>query len=209
MKRWCTGLFCAIVLAVLGGCHRAPTAPTDPGAPARVVRVAPAKLLTGDLGRLSPHLDLTATGCLRLDAPDEDLLFDFEPELWELGKPRSLGAARSRVRGPSEVSFSVREAHDSKGGRAYRLVAAVAAPSGQGASHSYTVAVPEVSDLTQMSRAVDLAGPRELAEGEAVPVWAFVVRTDGRMDGAPLDEAVKKARWALVVKARWERPENR
>ncbi|AWM35689.1 hypothetical protein GobsT_66270 [Gemmata obscuriglobus] len=209
MKRWCVGLFCAIVLAVVGGCRRSPTAPTDSGAPARVVRVAPAKLLTGELGRLSPHLDLTATGCLRLDAPDEDLFFGFEPELWEMGKPRTLGSSKSRVRGPSEVSFSIREAHDSKGGRVYRLVTAVATPSGQGASHSYTAAVPEVSDMGQMSRAVDLAEPRELAEGEVVPVWAFVVRTDGRMDGEPLEEAVKKARWALVVKARWERPENR
>jgi hypothetical protein len=153
---------------------------------------------------------LTATGCVRIDAPGEDLFFGFELEVWELGKPRSLGSSRSRVRVPVEASFSVREALDPKEGRVYRAVAAVADASGQRASHSFTVAAPDVTGTLQMSRAVDLAGPRELAEGEAaVPVWAFVIRTDGRMDGEPLEEAVKVARWALVVKARWERPESR
>lgn len=66
----------------------------------------------------------------------------------------------------------------------YRLVAAVAAPSGLGASQSFMVAVPDVLGVSHMSHAVDLDGPRELAEDEAVPVWAFVAHTDGRMYGA-------------------------
>ena len=166
MNRWWVVLLCTVALPVVTGCHQQPAALADPGLPARGVRVTPSKLFTRELDRLAPHLDLIATGCVQLEASGGDLFFGFEPEVWEQGKPRFLRSwAQSRVRGPREALFSIREAHDPKEGWVYRVVASVADASGQRTSHSFTVAIPNVSGLSQVSRAVDLAGPRELAEG--------------------------------------------
>jgi hypothetical protein len=52
---------------------------------------------------------------------------------------------------------------------------------------------------------VELSESREVSEGDVVPVWAYVISTNGMHDPlANLEDAPKKARWALVVKMKWQ-----
>jgi hypothetical protein len=169
----------------------------------RTIRVSPSKLLTGELRRLGPHLNLMGESCARIEAPGDEFILGYERELWENGKyVRWLSKGNSRVKDPEEMSFSLQAYTGSKGEPLFRHVIAVLAPKSATTFSTENVKRPEFDHSS--SWRVELTEPRELAEGESIPVWAYVISTDGVHDGtAKLEDAPKKARWALVVKMKW------
>jgi hypothetical protein len=168
----------------------------------RTIRIRPSKFLTGELRRLGPHLNLTGESCLRIDAPGDEFFLGYELELWENGKYlRWLGKGNSRVKDPEEMSFSLQAFTGSKGEPMFRQVIAVLAPK-SGLTWTENVNRPEFGHSSSWK--VELTEPRELPEGETIPVWAYVISTDGvHNHSAKLEDAPKKARWALVVKLKW------
>jgi hypothetical protein len=163
-------------------------------------------LFTGDFKRIEPHLGLVTSGCARLDYTGPELAVSFEPELRRPGKPnKSLGSSTSRFRGPGEASFSVREMTDPNGKRKYRLVCALVGCDGLGASHGFDgIDPPETGELGLSGGTATLSDPQELVAGELIPVWAYVLRADGRWEGRrTIDETVATGQWALVVMFKW------
>jgi hypothetical protein len=208
-------VLCTVALAVIGlatlagGCHGSRTSESSESGPAvRTVRVSRAKLFGDDFQRLEPRLGLTASGAVRLDAPGPDLFVGFVPEVWRAGLlSKSPGSGDTRAHEPSEVSFSLREVVDPTGRRVYRLVTAVVGPSDK-SSMTFDVAIPEPGKHGTRFCTQELDGPREIAEGEVIPVWGYVI-PEGNGSPTSLEEAIKTSRWALIVKLRWGRAEGR
>jgi hypothetical protein len=170
----------------------------------RTIRVSPSNLLTGELRRLGPHLNLTGESCVRIEAPGDEFFLGYELELWENGKyVRWLGKGQSRVKDPEEMSFSLQAFTGSKGEPLFRHVIAVLAPKSGFTTTTQNVKRPEVDHSGSWK--VELTEPRELLEGETIPVWAYVISTEpGHDPSHKLEEAPKSARWALVVKVKWQ-----
>jgi len=194
------------LLGISAGCRRSATSDNAEATPASgVIRINPSELFINDLKRLEPHLGLT-TGCVRLESPDKELFFGIEWELWESGqRVRGLGYAQSRVRKPEMASFSIKETTGPKGEQRYRLVSSVSDRTGSGGQATDNFALEPVNvKETLMSSPEKLDGPRDLAEGEKVLVWAYVIHQDMKHPRGPtINDALAKCHRALAVKVWW------
>ena len=88
------------------------------------IRITPSVLFRGDLARIAPHLDLAASGCVKVDHVGKKRLF-IHLEMWRDGKPsrRDIGMVGEREAG--ELSFSLRDVKDEHGKSRYRLILAM------------------------------------------------------------------------------------
>lgn len=171
------------------------------------VRLVPAKLLAGELERLRPHLRLTATGFFRAEITGRDVMIGSDWELWKDGKrSQELGSHLTRTEAPAEVSYSLQAFVNHEGKKKFSLVDAITGATG--GTHTTEFDQPE-SFGTTMSGTAEIREPVVLPEGESVLIWAYLIHNDMKRPVlSPIEDAVKNSRWALVVKARWERPET-
>ena len=195
----------AVIGSLGGGCHKR-TLDTESLAPAASsVRLSPAKLFSGDLRRIEPHLGLTASGCVHVEITGPDLMLGLETELRRDGKRvRSLGSGSSRTRESGDLSFSMTEITDAEGNKRFRIVEAM---TGKFSKTSMTpvLDLPEQAGGT-MRGTTEFGETLDLPEGQYVPVWAYVVHKDMKHPVlSPIEAAAESARWALVIKLRWER----
>jgi hypothetical protein len=173
-----------------------PDPPTEPG----TFRITRSQLFVGDLARLEPHLDLTGSGCVKLDYQGTRKLL-VSLEVWENGKAKALSPipfsyepARA-----GDLSMSVRETtHDGK--PKYKIIV-----SSGGATFSMYVDIPSIKDsLTSVKRLSDSISAKE---GRAVPIWAL---NKGKGSGEfhhdeSVEEMAKRVEWSLVVKVAIEK----
>jgi hypothetical protein len=188
---------------IVAGCRR--TAATDQANAAPgpdIVRISPSELFVNDLKRLEPHLGLT-TGCYRVEAPDREMMFGDEWELWKDGKRvRRLDSGKVRVRKPDIASFSLKEVTGPKGERRFQYIFSISAKEGGGAATT-SIEAPEPA-FGIMASSEKLVGPRDLAANEKVLAWAYIIRDMKQSHGPTIEEALAKCRWALAVKIWWE-----
>ncbi len=197
----------AIVLSRYKTFRDTTTTTTSPEVEPPSVRLVPAKLFSGDFERLRPHLRLTATGFFRAEITGREVMLGSDWEMWKDGKKsQELGSHLTRTESPAEVSYSLQAFVTHEGKKKFSLVDAITGVTG--GTHTTEFDQPE-SLGTTMSGTAEIREPVVLPEGESVLIWAYLIHNDMKRPVlSPIEDAVKNSRWALVVKARWERPET-
>ena len=194
-----------LVVAALVWLGRADAANPVPAPAPRVMRVSRSELFTGDLKRLEPHLGLTSSGCIKIDFEGPEIWFGTEEEVWQDGKLlQGLSKSNSRLEGPKEVSFSLKQiTYDDK--PKHRMVSAVSAKS-RGGSSAFTGVLPGTPGNS--SGVAELDAPIELEPGKSIAVFAFVEdeHKPGQEYslGGTFDEKIKRAKRAIVFKISWK-----
>jgi len=135
-----------------------------------------------------------------------------ESELWLEGKrAKSLIASQLPGQATGEMSFSLQEVKGVNGQRQFRFVLATTEDSGSSAMTT-ELDQPEPVEGGSMSTTAQLREPLDLPEGQYVPIWAFVVHKGLTYDGSQIhsmEDAVKASHWAILIKAKWERPDRK
>jgi hypothetical protein len=168
-------------------------------------RISQADLFTGDPERLEPHLGLESGGGIRLEFSGPEVFIGLAGEIWEAGKPvQWLGSSIQRINQSSEAFFSLHRLPESKGQNNFQFVLSV------------VNVIHHISEMQQINQPkflgeaicdpLGISEEQELAEAKTVMVWACRIKPKGvRYDGRSVEEEVRAARWALVIKAQWER----
>jgi hypothetical protein len=158
------------------------------------VTFTPSDLFRGELARLEPHLELTGSGCVKVDFAGKKKLM-VELVIWEKGKPRPLGPAWTESASPGEITFTVRKVKEDGKGK-YRVIVA----PGFG-SYTTDVDVPALKDPRPASTTRGLSKVVQDREGVPVAVWLL---SSGEgvwwfKGGETLEERAKRVEWSLML----------
>jgi hypothetical protein len=135
---------CAMVFSLMTSCGRQPARQQEQAVaapPFQTVRVVPSELFAGDLKPLAPHLQMNGGRAL-LQFEDREIWVKSEVDLWENGKHKQLTSSESRLKGPGEVSISLKEETSSEGKWKLRIVRATSGESG-GGSGAWWIDLPQ------------------------------------------------------------------
>ncbi len=183
------------------GCGRRQDSP--PGKPPEgAIRLSPSELFRGDLKRIEPHLGLTS-GCFKVEFAGTDQWVRRRIEVWQNGKARHLSTSGQPLKGPSEISISVREMDDPRGEVKKYLVTEAIEANTSGAGRQ-VVDAPQFKNMHSTTYAGHDAVT--IRQGDPpVAVWALVAyetQAGGPLPGpkGSVEEAAKNADWALVLK---------
>jgi hypothetical protein len=211
----CLILAAGALLCANSGCHRSASVASAPASGATAVTVSTCELFTADLKRLEPHLGLT-TGCVKLQFASE-VFIGKTVEVWQDGKQIPMQPERSEglLGGPGELTISLKEETDHNGVRSYRMVLATSGQSFGGSSIS-RIEMPDLGkegSITVFFPA-KLEGPIDLPEDKPAAVWAYLanVHKQNAAYSEPkgtIEQQVKQATWAVVVKVYWRNAKDR
>ncbi|MFO0969212.1 MAG: hypothetical protein U0793_26960 [Gemmataceae bacterium] len=186
--------FLAMMIAVGFLLWHAPSRSQEKKVDKGAILFAPSVLFRGELARIAPHLDLTASGCVKIEYVGTKKIVA-ELETWRDGKAKSSALGWIDAVAAGEVSYSVREVRDDEGKKRYRFTLAA-----QGTTVQKNVDMPTVNlDLGVSSTNLDKQVPTK--DDATVAVWVMTAgRGSDHTRRESIEERARRVEWALVLR---------
>ena len=158
--------------------------------------MTPSQLFSGELARIRPHV-VSASGCVKGEYAGPRKYLRVSTEIWEDGESRPAGSLTTSVSfsKPDEVSVTLHDIAEYTDELAYRMVVRV----GSGGSTTRHLGKFDTSDLFGVG--LQIQGPVEIPDGQEEIIWGYAWKHGDVWRGdLPLEEQVRTAKWAVVLK---------
>jgi hypothetical protein len=161
-----------------------------------VIRISPSDLFPGDLRRIAPHLDLTASCCVKVDFEGPKSL-KTQVEEWQGGKAITSKPFAGFPYYQGYFSVSVRETLDRDGKWKYKVIC-----DSLGDVNKLFIDIPKtaIEDHVLISRC--LRRDTIIKGNESVAIWTMMQWKLGQPVSGDdeIEQLATKSVWALVVK---------
>jgi hypothetical protein len=191
--------YLALLVAGLGivGCWSGLNSPRK-DAQETVIRVDPCDLFQGHVARLEPHLHFSATVCAKIEFQGKNLPIRIELLVWHNGEPVKVpGPLNEILRGPSEITFSMRRDGTCKDGNDRYLVT-IALP---GRTSSFQMCKPALQDDWGGASSQRLRETAELSSEKPVALFRMIAGKGSNQWSS--DESfvatAKRVEWGMVL----------